>query len=488
MLFNSYEFIFLFLPITFILYFYLLSQRLILGAKIFLVIASLFFYGYWNFSYVPLILLSIFVNYSVGLSLVNHEKIKVNSKTILIFGILFNVGLLGYFKYTDFLLDNFNGIFGSNIPLPHIILPLGISFFTFTQIAFLVDAYKKEAKEYSLVNYMLFVTYFPHLLAGPILHHKEMMPQFASIYNWVKNYRNIALGLFIFSIGLFKKVVIADTFAVWATAGFDTATTLNLIEAWATSLSYTFQLYFDFSGYTDMAIGISLMFNIKLPINFNSPYKALSIQDFWRRWHMTLSRFLRDYIYIPLGGNRKGEFRTYTNLIATFLIGGLWHGAGWTFIVWGLLHGIALAIHRFWQSLGFKMNKILAWFITFNFINITWIFFRAKDFESAMKVLKGMFDISNIVLPNPLAGKLGFLTQYGVEFGGFIANLDSDGGKTLVPMIFFAFILVLFFKNSMEKRDSFKASYLKIIYLVFILFLSFYSMIAVKTEFLYFNF
>ncbi|WP_105911709.1 MBOAT family O-acyltransferase, partial [Aliarcobacter cryaerophilus] len=428
----------------------------------------------------------IFVNYSVGLSLVNHEKIKVNSKTILIFGILFNVGLLGYFKYTDFLLDNFNGIFGSNIPLPHIILPLGISFFTFTQIAFLVDAYKKEAKEYSLVNYMLFVTYFPHLLAGPILHHKEMMPQFASKYNWVKNYRNIALGLFIFSIGLFKKVVIADTFAVWATAGFDTATTLNLIEAWATSLSYTFQLYFDFSGYTDMAIGISLMFNIKLPINFNSPYKALSIQDFWRRWHMTLSRFLRDYIYIPLGGNRKGEFRTYTNLIATFLIGGLWHGAGWTFIVWGLLHGIALAIHRFWQSLGFKMNKILAWFITFNFINITWIFFRAKDFESAMKVLGSMFSLDNVVLPGFLESKLVFLKSFGITFTGFVANI----GINLFTLLWFTagFVLVLLCKNSMEKMIDFKASYLKIIFLIFILSLSFYSMIATKTEFLYFNF
>lgn len=485
MLFNSYEFIFLFLPITFILYFYLLSQRLILGAKIFLVIASLFFYGYWNFSYVPLILLSIFVNYSVGLSLVNHEKIKVNSKTILIFGILFNVGLLGYFKYTDFLLDNFNGIFGSNIPLPHIILPLGISFFTFTQIAFLVDAYKKEAKEYSLVNYMLFVTYFPHLLAGPILHHKEMMPQFASKYNWVKNYRNIALGLFIFSIGLFKKVVIADTFAVWATAGFDTATTLNLIEAWATSLSYTFQLYFDFSGYTDMAIGISLMFNIKLPINFNSPYKALSIQDFWRRWHMTLSRFLRDYIYIPLGGNRKGEFRTYTNLIATFLIGGLWHGAGWTFIVWGLLHGIALAIHRFWQSLGFKMNKILAWFITFNFINITWIFFRAKDFESAMKVLSSMFSLDNVVLPNFLESKLQFLNSFGITFGGFVANI---GGDLFTPLWFiFGFVLVLSFKNSMEKWKEFKLNY-QTLFLAFFCFCMGILSLNKVSEFLYFNF
>ena len=291
MLFNSYEFIFIFLPVLFLVYFYLNSKRLVLGAKLWLVIGSLFFYSYWNVIYLPLILLSMFVNYGVGLSLVNSSKIKLSSKTILVFGIVFNVGLLGYFKYVDFFLDNFNGIFGSNIPLPHIILPLGISFFTFTQIAFLVDAYRQEAKEYSLINYMLFVTYFPHLLAGPILHHKEMMPQFASKYNYVKNYRNIALGLFIFSIGLFKKVVIADTFAAWANVGFDSATTLNLIEAWATSLSYTFQLYFDFSGYTDMAIGISLLFNIKLPINFNSPYKALSIQDFWRRWHITLSRF-----------------------------------------------------------------------------------------------------------------------------------------------------------------------------------------------------
>ena len=486
MLFNSYEFIFLFLPITFILYFYLLSQRLILGAKIFLVVASLFFYGYWNFSYVPLILLSIFVNYSVGLSLVNHEKIKLSSKSILIFGILFNVGLLGYFKYTDFLLENFNGIFGSNIPLPHIILPLGISFFTFTQIAFLVDAYRKEAKEYSLVNYMLFVTYFPHLLAGPILHHKEMMPQFASKYNWVKNYRNIALGLFIFSIGLFKKVVIADTFAPWATAGFDTATTLNLIEAWATSLSYTFQLYFDFSGYCDMAIGISLMFNIKLPINFNSPYKALNIQDFWRRWHMTLSRFLRDYIYIPLGGNRKGEFRTYTNLLATFLIGGLWHGAGWTFIIWGALHGIALAIHRFWQSLGFKMNKILAWFITFNFINITWIFFRAKDFESAIKVLGSMFSLDNVVLSEKLLSKFEFLREIGINGGKVFIDIQAKTNEMFIYIII-SFILVFLFNNSMERLKEFKLNNKTVLLSVFCMIYSILSLNKIS-EFLYFNF
>lgn len=485
MLFNSYEFIFAFLPITFIIYFYLNSKRLILGAKIFLVIASLFFYSYWNIIYLPLILLSIFVNYGVGLSLVNHNKIRISSKAILIFGIVFNVGLLGYFKYTDFFLENFNGIFGSNIPLPHIVLPLGISFFTFTQIAFLVDAYKQEAKEYSLVNYMLFVTYFPHLLAGPILHHKEMMPQFANKYNWVLNYRNIALGLFIFSIGLFKKVVIADTFATWANAGFDTATTLNLIEAWATSLSYTFQLYFDFSGYTDMAIGISLMFNIKLPINFNSPYKAVSIQDFWRRWHMTLSRFLRDYVYIPLGGNRKGEFRTYTNLFMTFLIGGLWHGAGWTFVFWGFLHGIALVIHRAWSQLGFRMNIILAWFITFNFVNIAWIFFRAKNWDDALKVLSSMFSLDNIVLPKIFLNKLAFLESYGLRFDE--VTLTIGGGSDILNFIIISIVIVFFFKNSMQLRDSFKSNIFR---LIFIVSLSVYSIFYINkfSEFLYFNF
>lgn len=310
MLFNSYEFIFLFLPVMFFGYFYLTSKRLIIGSKAWLVGGSLFFYGWWNVLYLPLILVSMLVNYAIGTSLPKIEKEggkHPSKRSLLTVGIIFNVGLLGYFKYTDFLLENFNGIFGSDVPLPHIVLPLAISFFTFQQIAYLVDSYRNETKEYDLLNYALFVTFFPQLIAGPIVHHKEMMPQFSSKWNLVKNYRNIALGLFIFSIGLFKKVVIADTFAKWATQGFDQAPTLNFFEAWATSLSYTFQLYFDFSGYTDMAIGAALLFNIKLPINFNSPYKARNIQDFWRRWHITLSRFLRDYVYVPLGGQPIGQ-------------------------------------------------------------------------------------------------------------------------------------------------------------------------------------
>jgi len=256
MLFNSYEFIFLFLPITFFIYFYLLNKRLITGAKGFLVFASLFFYSWWNIVYLPLILCSMLFNYTIGTSLgKEREHKKITKKQLLSVGIISNLLLLGYFKYSDFFIDNFNLVFNTDIKLLHLALPLAISFFTFQQIAYLVDSYRGETREYDFLNYALFVTFFPQLIAGPIVHHKEMMPQFANKWNLAKNYKNIALGLFIFSIGLFKKVVIADTFAVYATAGFDTATSLTFFEAWTTSLSYTLQLYFDFSGYTDMAIG-----------------------------------------------------------------------------------------------------------------------------------------------------------------------------------------------------------------------------------------
>lgn len=400
MLFNSYEFIFIFLPITFFVYFYLNSKRLGHISKAFLVVSSLFFYSWWNIIYLPLILLSMIFNYTIGNTLANNKS-KINTKALLCLAITSNLALLGYFKYSDFFISNVNFAFGSHIEPLHLALPLAISFFTFQQIAYLIDSYKGETSEYDFLNYALFVTFFPQLIAGPIVHHKEMMPQFANSRNLLKNYKNIALGIFIFSIGLFKKVAIADTFSIWATNGFDNAEVLTFFEAWATSLSYTFQLYFDFSGYCDMAIGSALLFNIKLPINFNSPYIALDIQDFWRRWHITLSRFLRDYIYIPLGGNRGGGYwRTYRNLLATFLLGGLWHGAAWTFVFWGFLHGIALIIHRIWKNLGFCLPKVLAWIITFNFINFTWIFFRAKEWDDALKVIKGMCGFNGIVLPS----------------------------------------------------------------------------------------
>lgn len=426
-----------------------------------------------------------FFNYFVGLLLTkSHIRSGVRKKSVLAFGITANVALLAYFKYADFLISNFNTLFHTQYGLLHLALPLAISFFTFQQIAYLVDSYRGETKEYDFINYANFVTFFPQLIAGPIVHHKEIMPQFADDKNKVINYKNIAAGLFIFSIGLFKKVIIADTFAIWATAGFDHAQVLNIAEAWVTSLSYTFQLYFDFSGYTDMAIGAALLFNIKLPSNFNSPYKAVSIQDFWRRWHITLSRFLRDYVYIPLGGNRKGEIRTYRNLFLTFLIGGIWHGAGWSFVFWGFLHGIAIVIHRAWSRLGFGMNTLLAWFITFNFINLTWVFFRAKEWKDAVKVIKGMFG-GSIVLPLSMRESLDSLSEHGVKFGYWLQSVSRSDYTIL--WVAAAFIVTLALKNSNEMTEKMKPNYLTVLYAA-ILFLTAVSSLSKFSEFLYFNF
>jgi len=500
MLFNSYIFIFIFLPVSFFIYFFLLKKRLILGAKGFLVFASLFFYSWWNIIYLPLILSSMIFNYFIGKFLnKNYKKEKINKKLLLTLGIIFNIILLGYFKYTDFMIENFNLIFDTSTSLLHLALPLAISFFTFQQIAYLVDSYRGETAEYNFLNYAFFVTFFPQLIAGPIVHHSEMMPQFASPHNLVKKYKNIALGLFIFTIGLFKKVVIADNFAIWATTGFDKAEVLSFFEAWATSLSYTFQLYFDFSGYTDMAIGIALLFNIKLPINFNSPYKALSIQDFWRRWHMTLSRFLKEYIYIPLGGNRNGEVRTYSHLLATFILGGIWHGAGWTFIFWGFLHGIALVIHRIWNKFFFQLPRWFAWFVTFNFINISWVFFRAKEWDDAIKVLNGMIDYNHIVLTKTFVS---LYNQTVKKLSFIMPDLHVSKSQTFIfdstvfIWLFVILIVVLKFKNSneiisysnksneVEVLTKANALYFAVLFMFSILYIS----LSKYTEFIYFNF
>ena len=487
MLFNSYEFIFLFLPITFFVYFWLNKKRLTIASKTWMVFASLFFYSWWNILYLPIILGSILFNFTVGSSISRMQSIeskkRVSRKTLLVFGLVSNILLLGYFKYMDFFIANTNMVLGNNWDLMHIVLPLGISFFTFTQIAYLVDAYRNEVKEMDYLNYTLFVTFFPHLLAGPILHHKEMMPQFDSLKNKVMNYQNIAAGLFLFSIGLFKKVVIADTFATWTNAGFDSAETLNMIEAWATSLSYTFQLYFDFSGYTDMALGVALLFNIRLPINFNSPYKALDIQDFWRRWHITLSRFLRDYIYIPLGGNRNGELRTYTNLFSVFLIGGLWHGASWMFIIWGALHGSAIVIHRAWKSFGLSMNKYLGWFITFNFINITWVFFRAREQDDALKVINGMFN-GILLLPTIISERFSILQNH-FSFGEVYFEIEGNDETTF--WLIGAFFSVLFLKNSAYLLNNFQPSIRNSLLFLFFSLAGLLNLMHVS-EFLYFNF
>ena len=485
LLFNSYTFIFFFLPFTFFIYFYLNKKHQTQAGKAFLVAGSLFFYSWWNIVYLPLIIVSMLANYTLGRYLSSSQKSGTakHSKLLLTLGVVFNLGLLGYYKYADFFLDNLNTLFDTHLDLLHLALPLAISFYTFQQIAYLVDSYRSETKEYDFLNYAVFVTFFPQLIAGPIVHHAEMMPQFSRMQNKRVNYRNIATGLFIFAIGLFKKVVIADTFAQWANLGFDQAQTLTMLDAWMTSLSYTFQLYFDFSGYTDMAIGAALLFNIKLPINFNSPYKALSIQDFWRRWHITLSRFLRDYLYIPLGGNRKGGSRTYLNLFLTFLLGGIWHGAGWTFVLWGALHGAAMMFHRAWQKRGWVMHSALAWLITFNFINVTWVFFRANSFEDAIKVLHGMF-VGPLVLPSAITSRLAFLESLGVESGSWSTLFYRE--PIILAWLLAGFVLVLFFKNSMELQQRFKPNLYHLLATVLLLLSLF--MLSRKSEFIYFNF
>ena len=489
MLFNSYEFIFLFLPVTLSGYFVLNRKKLATAAAVWLTVASLFFYAYWDLRYLPLLLGSICFNYAAGSILGRGRLSSGNKKILLASGISCNILLLGYYKYLNFFISNVNHFLAFRFGPLDLLLPLGISFFTFTQIAFLVDNYKGKAREYNFLNYILFVAFFPHLIAGPIIHHAEMMPQFYSLKNKILNWKNIMVGLSLFSMGLFKKVAIADTLSAAAAKGFDVADTLNFFSAWVTSLSFTMQLYFDFSGYTDMALGLALMFNIALPRNFNSPYKALNIQDFWRRWHMTLSRFLKEYVYLPLGGNRRGELLAYINILIVFFIGGIWHGAGWTFIFWGCLNGAAMVIYKIWVKSGLKMNRVLAWIITFNFTNICWVFFRARSFDDAAKVLTGMAGLSGVVLPSFLGEKLSVLKNYGVEFGGMLRDINSEGFGIgyIVYLLAFSIMAALILINSDETAKRFGPNGVTA-FITSVVFFFALSNITKASEFLYFNF
>jgi D-alanyl-lipoteichoic acid acyltransferase DltB (MBOAT superfamily) len=447
MLFNSYGFIFLFLPIVLLGFFQLARVNHAFAAG-WLTAASLFFYGYWNPAYVGLLLGSIICNYAFGLWIAKAgvKQQSTRQKRLVAAALTANLLLLGYYKYANFFLGSINSATGAQISLGEIILPLGISFFTFTQIAFLVDTYQGKVKEYNFIHYALFVTYFPHLIAGPVLHHKEMMPQFGHVSTYRFNYENMAVGLTIFFIGLFKKVVLADGIAEYVRLLFSAPAAgihLTFIEAWVGALCYTFQLYFDFSGYSDMAIGLSRMFGVTLPLNFHSPYKAVNIIEFWRRWHMTLSRFLRDYLYIPLGGNRKGTPRRYLNLIATMLLGGLWHGAGWTFVLWGGLHGLYLVINNGWHAVRRKLGQnpdqplsrpmhTLSVLLTFFAVVVAWVVFRADNLNTAIAILKAMMGMEGIVLPNP------WLTKLGV-FGQWLSANGVSFNMAIYPELYVAF-------------------------------------------------
>lgn len=411
MLFNTFPFFVCFLPLTLLAYF--LSSRYSLRSSVIaLFLASVIFYSYWNISFLPVLALSICVNYVVGRKICHGlDACKWTiAKCWLVTGLAFNLLLLTFFKYFEFLLSNIGTLIGVKFAPLGIVLPIGISFFTFTQIAYLVDCHAGKVSEYKPESYGLFVTHFPHLIAGPIMHHKDMMPQFDDAGSHVFSRGRLILGLIFFVIGLFKKVVLADGVAGFVSPVFDANFGhLTALEAWSGALAYTFQLYFDFSAYCDMAYGLSYMFGIILPINFASPYKSTSIIEFWRRWHVTLSTFLRDYLYIPLGGNRYGSGRRYLNLIVTMLLGGLWHGASWTFVIWGLLHGLYLTInHGIRHIFGERSHAAMRGpgaVITFIAVVIGWVFFRAKSVASAEAILGAM------------VGQAGWLTVPGATLG-----------------------------------------------------------------------
>jgi alginate O-acetyltransferase complex protein AlgI len=416
MLFNSYPFIFVFLPIALAGYFWL-GRSSNLAPVWWLALASLVFYSVSNWQFVGLLLASVAFNYFIGWLLITKRLGSTTRFAVLTVGVAGDLLVLGTFKYAGFFAANLNALFSTGFVV-NILLPVGISFYTFTQIAFLVDAYRGNVARYALPHYALFVTYFPHLIAGPILHHRDMIPQFENERSKRPDPHLILCGLIIFAIGLFKKTCLADGIQPLVAPAFG-ANYPSFDQAWIGALAYTFQLYFDFSGYSDMAIGISLMFGIFLPLNFNSPYKATSIIDFWRRWHMTLSQFLRDYLYIPLGGNRHGRTLRYVNLMITMLLGGLWHGAAWTFVVWGALHGAYLCVNHAWSNYGpavaprfARAANAAAFVLTFVSVVVAWVFFRADSISSATFVLSRMADPTNIVFGRGEMANAMFIAVY----------------------------------------------------------------------------
>ncbi len=456
MLFNSDIFILVFLPITLGLFLFLRGYGFFRLAIAVLVLASLFFYSWWDPKNIFIMISSLLFNYSWGRIITRSDR----GKLFLVIGIFVNILLLSYYKYSYFLVENVADLTGLDFHIHKIILPIGISFFTFQQLAYLVDTYRGETKEYNFISYCLFVSFFPQLIAGPIVHHKEIIPQFNSIRNNRSIFEDFSIGTTIFVIGLFKKLIIADSLAKFADPTFYVAAKdigqLSFMSAWLGAIAYSLQLYFDFSGYADMAIGLGRMFGIKLPLNFHSPYKSKNIIDFWRRWHITLSRFLRDYLYIPLGGNRKGKFKRYNNLLITMLLGGFWHGAGWTFLLWGGLHGVYLIINHAWHALVKKFSLVpisyissfISSAITFLSVVFAWVLFRAVNKKGVINMYKAMLGLNGFSVSSSLKGHVPILGSY-LKYNGFFHSspVNWNAGMMLViPCL----LVVFFLPNTQE--------------------------------------
>lgn len=481
MLFNSYAFICVFLPIIVIGFYFCEKKLNVRAAKIWLFIGSLTFYSYWNINYLSLILASIIVNYFIVRKLGENQAYR---KIYFYLGIGFNLFLLGFFKYFDFFLLNTNYVFETDFQYLKLLLPLGISFFTLQQLAFIVDTYQGFSKKGTFLDYALFVSFFPQLIAGPIVHHSDLIPQFEKRENQFFNSKNFSIGIYIFTLGLAKKVLIADTFADFANTGFQSEEPLHLFMAWGTSLSYTFQLYFDFSGYSDMAIGLGYFFNIKLPVNFNSPLKSKNIIEFWTRWHITLSEFITTYVFTPIV--RSMPKLTFNNMILSSFIAmalsGLWHGAGWTFIIYGLMHGVAIAINHYWKKRKTKLPTWLACFLSFNFINISFTMFRAESLDKAIDVYHGMLGGYGVTFPKGILPK-----QVILDAGMKITHHMTNNENLNLLMLIVGIIVVFKAKNTMTLLREFKPTTKLAFSTAFIFVLCMFGVNSL-TEFIYFNF
>ena len=486
MLFNSYIFILLFLPLCLSGYFLLNKFGKYTASQIFLLLMSLWFYGYSNPKYVLLIVFSVMSNY------VFYLLLRQNStRPVLVAGLLMNIGLLVYFKYTDFFIAGINMAFKADFNLLHVMLPLGISFFTFQQVGFLVDSYRGEVPKYGLLQYASYVTYFPQLIAGPIVTHDELIPQFLDEKKKKLDWENLAKGIYLFTLGLSKKVLIADIFGKAVDWGYSSYPDLYSIESIAVILSYTFQIYFDFSGYCDMAVGIAKMMNIDIPVNFNSPYKSLTITEFWDRWHMTLTRFLTKYVYIPLGGSKKGVLRTYLNVLIVFLISGFWHGAGLNFILWGLMHGIFSVITRRHKSFLEGLHPALNFLLMFVFLNVTYVFFRADSCSQAVGIFRSILNFRFRDFPWEFVKSFN-MPEIDLVIDSRIVSalaIPLSSLRRLKVCLFFlvSFLIVLGSRNSLERTNDFVPTRTKLCSTAILMATCICSFSGIST-FLYFNF
>lgn len=469
MLFSSFEFVLAFLPVVLAGYFILSGTKARRWQNIFLILASLFFYSYGGLDTLPILLASIAVNYLAA-------KRAGTSRAVFALGIVFNILLLGYFKYAGFFAENLGLLTGTDYSLGAIALPLGISFFTFQQISYLIAVRRAELRPDGFIDYCLYICFFPKLIMGPLAEPAALISQFSEDSRRRFDIDNFASGLFIFTMGLFKKLVLGDTIALFADNGF-ALTDPGLAASWITSLSYTLQIYFDFSGYSDMALGLARMLNIELPFNFLSPYKSASVSEFWRRWHITLGKSLSTYIYRPLGGSRCSLGRTCLNLFLTFMVSGLWHGAAWTFVLWGALHGLILVFERVFAKLLRHVPKLLRICGSFLAVNFLWVLFRAESFEQAKAIYFGMFSFDNI----------GFSQLAAIAFDGVINFPAIVDYAYIFALLGAAMFTVFFCPNSAKLLESFKPSKARLMAAVLMFCISLLCMTR-ESVFIYFNF